>query len=42
MSGICAEEGTAADIAEVLKRLLGKLQLWSRITRTTLQVRTIS
>ena len=35
----CAAERTTADTAEVLKRLLGKLQLWSRITRTTQQVR---
>lgn len=30
-------EGSSAETAEVLRRLLGKLQLWSRIRRTTQQ-----
>lgn len=33
-----AAEGSSAEVAEVLRRLLGKLQLWSRIRRTTQQV----
>ncbi len=35
---LCTEEGSTAETAEVMRRLLGKLQLWSRIRRTTAQV----
>jgi hypothetical protein len=35
----CAAEGATEQTAEVLRRLLGKLQIWSRVTRKTQHVR---